>query len=84
MSNRNHAAYLPSFKADAVENSSETWASGNTKTVTNANVRAKSFIQIMWTSAGYAGTYYVACSDGSFIITNSEALTNVTFKYRIL
>lgn len=83
MSNRNHASYIPSFKADAVENSSETWASGNTKTVTNANVKSRSTIFIMHTSA-YAGRWSIACSDGSFTITSSDAETNATFKYRIL
>jgi len=83
MGNRNHASYIPSLKWDNVEASSETWASGNTKTITNAAVRANSFIVIMWTVVP-SGNIKIVCSNGSFVITSSDALTNVTFKYRIL
>lgn len=83
MGNRNHANYVPSLKQDEVEGSSETWASGNTKTITNAQVRANSVIVIMHTSAP-AGRWSIACSSGSFVITSTDAESNATFKYRIL
>lgn len=83
MANRNAANYIPVFKDDEVDNSSETWVSGNTKTISNKNVRANSFILIMWTSS-HSGGWYLTVSDGQFIITNEDALTNVTFKYRII
>lgn len=83
MGNRNHAQHLSSFLYDDVENSSETWASGNTKTITNAAVRSNSFIVIEHTS-DYAGRWYVTCSNGSFVITSSDAENGATFKYRVL
>jgi hypothetical protein len=83
MANINHADSLPSFKRDETENNSETFVSGTTKTVTNANIRANSVILIHNTSAR-AGRWSVVCSDGSMLITSSDAETNATFKYRIL
>ena len=83
MGNRNHANALSSFRYDDVENSSETFASGTTKTITNAHVKANSFIVLMW-AVPISGTPGVVCSAGSFVITVSDALTNVSFKYRIL
>jgi hypothetical protein len=78
----NQAEYIPSLKKDAVETSAETWASGNTKTITNANVKSNSVIVIMHTSLP-AGRWYVTPAAGSFVITSSDAETNATFKYRI-
>lgn len=83
MGNRNHANALSSFKYDDVENSSETFASGTTKTITNAHVKSTSFILIMW-AVPISGVAGVVCSNGSFVITVPDALTNVSFKYRIL
>lgn len=83
MANRNHANSLASFKWDDVEGNVETWASGNTKTITNAHVRANSFILLMWTDMP-TGNQKIVCSNGSFVITSTDALTNITFKYRIL
>lgn len=83
MGNRNHAEHFSSFKYDDVEGSSETWASGNTKAITNAAIRANSFIVIMHTSSP-AGRWYVTPAAGSLTITSSDAETNATFKYRIL
>lgn len=83
MGNRNHAEHLSSLKYDDVENSSETWASGNTKTVSNVAVKSNSFILIMWTGVP-SGTQKIVCSDGSFVITSSDAMINIGFKYRIL
>lgn len=85
MANINHANSLPSFKKDAVENSTAiTWASGNTKTVTNAHVKSTSRIVVIPTSLP-AGRWYVsAVSNGSFTITSSDAESNATFKYIIL
>lgn len=83
MGNRNHAEHLSSFKYDDVEGSYETWLSGNTKTITNANVRANSFILLMW-SVPINETPGIVCSNGSFVITLGNALTGVTFKYRII
>lgn len=80
--NLNHADYSPSHKTSEVQNNIETWASGNTKTITDTHVRANSFIQIMWIGE-HPGSHYVTCSNGSFVITNTEALTNVQFKYRV-
>lgn len=83
MSNRNHAQYHSSFLYDDVEGSSETWSSGNTKTITNAQVRSNSFIIIMNTTIP-AGRWKIVCSNGSFVITSSDAESSATFKYRIL
>lgn len=82
MANRNHALHLSSLYYDAVEGSYETWANGNTKTVSAVACKSTSFIQIMWLDE-HVGTYSIACSNGSFVITNTDALTNVRFKYRI-
>ena len=85
MSNRNHANYLSSFKYDDVEDSSETWTSGNTKTITNAHVRANSFIPDFMHTSAFNGSWHIsAISNGSFTITSSDAESGATFKYRIL
>lgn len=82
MGNRNHAEHFSSFKYDDVENSSESMT-GNSKTITNAAVRANSFILIHHTSIP-VGRWRVVCSNGSFVITSSDAENAATFKYRIL
>lgn len=83
MAQRNHADHLSSLKYDNVEATAETWASGNTKTITNANVKSNSRIYIMW-AAPIAESPGIVCSDGSFTITLLNALTNKTFRYIIL
>ena len=77
----NHAEYLPSFRDE--DRTSQTWASGNTKTITDAHVKANSNIMIMHTSLP-AGRWYVTVSAGSFTITSSDAESNATFTYVIL
>ena len=82
-SNINHAHHIPSLKKDATEDAVETFVSGNTKTITNAQVHSTSRIIIMHVS-NPAGRWSVAVSNGSFIITSSDAETNAIFKYIIL
>lgn len=83
MANLNHADYNPSLSIDEKEGDTITVASGNTKTVTNAKVRAGNVIFLHPLSA-YTGTYFITVSNGSFLVTFSDAVSNLTFKYRIL
>jgi len=81
MGQKDQAQNNPSLRHDTL--SEVTWASGNTKTVTDAHVRAGSLIVLMPTSLP-AGRWYITVSAGSFIITSSDAESNATFKYRIM
>lgn len=73
--------HIPYLKYKTVQ--TRTWASaGNTDTVTDSAVYANSLIFIMPTSA-FAGRWYVTVSDGSFIVTSSDA-ENVTVTYDYL
>lgn len=76
--------YLPFLRYKATN--SVTWSTtGNTHTVTNADVKANSHICIQHTS-NHVGFWSIVVSDGSFAITSSdvEAATNTTFNYLIL
>lgn len=60
---------------------SNTFVSGNTQVITDANVHSNSLIVIQNTSAR-AGLWYVTVSEGSFTITSSDAESNATFVYQ--
>lgn len=80
---RNQAAYIPSLKQDAVENTISTFTTGTTQTITNAQIRANSFIAIQHITQP-AGNWSIVVANGSMLITSSSAETDATFKYRIL
>jgi hypothetical protein len=65
---------------------SQLWTTtGNTMTVTDANVHSNSLIQVMNTSARN-GSWYYTVSEGQFIITSSdsESATTTTFVYQVM
>ena len=80
MAELNLADQLPALTYTT--HNSITFVSGNTKTVTDANVKANSVVFIMHTSA-WVGHWYITVSAGSFLITSSDAENNATFKYLI-
>lgn len=82
--NINHAHHFPSLRKDATEDAVETWASGNTKTISNKQVHSTSRILLMYVNKPPAGRHSVAVSDGSIVITSSDAESGLTFKYIIL
>lgn len=76
------ANYSPYLRGKTL--ASNAWAvTGNTCTVTDANVHANSLIVLQNTSARN-GLWYVVCSEGSFTITSSdsESATTTTFVYQ--
>ena len=84
MTELNQANYNPGLMYAG--KASNSWATtGNTDTVTDAQVRASSIILIMHTSA-HAGRWYVTPAAGSFVITSSdtETASSTTFKYLVL
>lgn len=62
-----------------------TWATtGNTDTVTNADVKTNSLIVITRTSVS-AGMWYVTVSSGSFVVTSSDSESaGTTYNYLVL
>ncbi len=76
------ANYSPYLRSKVL--TSQTWTTtGNTHTVTDANVHSNSLIEIMNTSARN-GLWYVTVTEGQFIITSSdsESATTTTFVYQ--
>lgn len=85
MATQNTAAnYSPYLRYKSL--TSQTWTTtGNTHTVTDANVHSNSLIALMNTSAR-SGNWYFTVSEGSFVITSSdsETATTTTFVYQVI
>lgn len=76
------ANYSPYLRSKTL--TSQTWTTtGNTHTVSDANVHANSLLVIQNTSARN-GLWYVTVTEGQFIITSSdsESATTTTFVYQ--
>jgi len=78
------ASALPPFVYKTV-NTQEWATTGNTDTVTDSYVHSNSVVVIMNTSA-HAGLWYVTVSEGSFVVTSSDAesATTTTYSYIVL
>lgn len=63
---------------------STTWATtGNTNTVTDANVTSSSFISVMFATPP-AGFWAIVPGNGSFVITSSDPESaGLAFKYKV-
>lgn len=73
--------YVPSLQTAV--SSSQTWSSGNTKTITDNNVTANSEILFFHTSA-HVGRWYYAVTANTITITSSDAESGATFKYLVI
>lgn len=76
------ANYVPYLRTKTL--TSQAWTTtGNTHTVTDANVHSNSLIVFAHTSA-YNGLWYLTVTEGQFIITSSdsESATTTTFVYQ--
>lgn len=60
---------------------SNTFTSGNTQVVTDANVHRNSLLVVMPTSQP-AGVWFYTVTEGSFTITSSDAESGTTFVYQ--
>jgi hypothetical protein len=76
-----HADYNPALAQDTP--STVTWATGTTKTVTDANVKATSKILVIPTSVPAGRWAITTIAAGSFIVESSDAENNATFIYEI-
>lgn len=78
----NLSDHIPALKYKDLD--TQTFSSGNTKTVTDPRVKPSSVIIIMHTSVPAGRWGITTLSDGSFVITSSASENGATFEYLIL